>query len=95
MVFTDYKWFCLPLLLPDNTAAPMMATVDNIVINEPLCFYITRMDVLPRSLLHWILLYNFTDTDVTSAKDVLHSHISVPLNTVESNTKVTTDRNTM
>ena len=56
------------------------ATGDNvIVINELLCFYINRMDVLPQSVLRRILLDNFTYTDITNAKDVLHSHISITL----------------
>ena len=52
------------------------------------------MDVLPRTLLHRIVLDNFSDIDITNAKDVLHFHISVPLKTVESNAKVLTSRNT-
>ena len=60
-------------------ATPMTATDDNIIINELLWFYINRMDVFPRSVLHRIILENVTDTDITNAKDVLHSHISISL----------------
>ena len=60
-------------------ATSMTATGDNIVINELLCFYVNRMDVLPRYVLCRILLDNFTDTDITNAKDVLYSHISITL----------------
>jgi len=61
-------------------ATPLTATGDNvIVINELLCFYINRMDILPRSILLRIVLDNFTDTDINQAKDVLHSHISITL----------------
>ena len=56
-----------------------MATDDVVVINELLCFYINRMDVLPRSILNRIILDNFNDEDILSAKDTLHSHVSTTL----------------
>ena len=42
-------------------------------------FYINRMDVLPRSILNRIILDNFNDEDILSAKDTLHSHVSTTL----------------
>ena len=56
-----------------------MATDDVVVINELLCFYINQMDVLPRSILNRIILDNFNDEDILSAKDTLHSHVSTTL----------------
>ena len=56
-----------------------MATDDVVIIEELLCFYINRMDVLPRSILNRIILDNFNDEDILSAKDTLHSHVSTTL----------------
>ena len=56
-----------------------MVTEDVVVINELLCFYINRMDVLPQSILNRIILDNFNDEDILSAKDTLHSHVSTTL----------------
>ena len=56
-----------------------MATDDVVIIEELLCFYINRMDVFPRSILNRIILDNFNDEDILSAKDTLHSHVSTTL----------------
>ena len=37
------------------------------------------MEVLPRSILNRIILDNFNDEDILSAKDTLHSHVSTTL----------------
>ena len=55
-----------------------MATDKVVVINELLCFYINRMDVLPRSILNRIILDNFNDEDILSAKDTF-IHMFLPL----------------
>ena len=54
-----------------------MATCDNLVINPLLCFCTNRMSVLPRSIINRIVVENFCE-DITTAKDVLYSNVSVP-----------------
>ena len=55
-----------------------MATCDNVVINELLCFCTNRMSVLPRSIVNRIVAENFCEEDITTAKDVLYSNVLVP-----------------
>ena len=50
-----------------------------VVINELLCFCTNRISVLPWSIINRIVAENFCDEDITTAKDVLYSNVSVPL----------------
>ena len=67
--------------------SPAAMATDDIVIKELLWFYINRMDVLPRSILNRIILDNFKDGDILSAKDTLHSYVSTTLKHVGLNDK--------
>ena len=55
-----------------------MATCDNVVINKLLCFCTNRISVLPRSIINRIVAEHFCEEDISTAKDVLYSNVSVP-----------------